>query len=1697
MPEPFADTHPSRELLRRFGNGELPGPEADTIQGHVETCEVCSQMLRDQTRVLPTTNRDLADDPGNEATGAYSPATMSPSEKLGDDLPERVGRYRLEHEIARGGMGQVVRVNDEVFQRPLAMKIALEFGQTSQDSLDRFVREARVTGQLQHPGIPPVQEMGQLDDGRPYFIMKLIEGSDLKDLLRNRSSAGVDLPRFVAIFGQICQTLGYAHSHGIIHRDLKPANIMVGAFGEVQVMDWGLAKFLTPDRSQESGIRSQQAGANPSLSSDACLLTPDPSPQETAAGSVMGTSAYIPPEQARGEVETLDARCDVFGLGGILCEILTGKPPFVEKTAIDNLRRATQGDLSDASARLDACGADTELVDLAKLCLAPNREDRPSHAGVVAEGIARYQAALQERIKQAEIAKAAALVKAAEERKRRRVSLALTAAVVVLIVGGGAGAMWYQGEMARQNADKSRQDSELVVRREYLNKEVSFAVDDAEQRRQDLLERLANQQTLNELLSDIDQWQRALNEAQVAWRRAKTLADGSPELVDEALAELLRKLEDNLDAAEKDWDFGKACDDARLTAAISEEGTWNPRAAAQKYAGIFTNAGLDVLKGNAGAIAAQIKKSPIQLVYLAALDHWADVSRANPDLLSRLFAIANGVDTDPWRKEYRSLELRGEKFQAHAAKVDLKKQSPQLLLSLAHGLHSKSGAGATLLRKVQGDHPRDFWIFFGLGNLLKDPVEREGCYRAALAIRPSSGPTHVNLGVALLDKNDVGGAIEHFRKALAINPNLVEAHGSLGNALRKKKKVEEAIQHYRQALDINPNSAPTHNNLGNALHDKKEVEEAIKHFHKAIEINPKSAAAHVNLAAALRDKKDLDGAIEHGRKALLIDPNLAEAHVNLGNALRDKKDVAEAIQHYLKAIEIKPNLPQAHHNLAFTLHRQKDVEGAIKCYRKALDIDPDDVYAHNGLALALHTKKDLDGASKHYRKALDINPDYADAHYGLGNVLYAQKDGEAAIKQYLKALAINPASAEAHYSLGIALQDKKDVEGAIRHYLKSLDINPDNADAHNNLGIALRAKKDVAGAIEHYRKALAINPNSAMAHNNLGAVLAAKKDMEEAILHFRKALDIDPNDPQTHANLGTALSAKKDVDGAIKHYRAALEINPNFAEAHYRLGNALSTKKDAEGALQHYRKAIEINPNFAAAYVNLGSALHDKNDLEGAIKQYHKALDIDPNHADAHYHLAHALAARMDAEGAIEHYRKAIAINPSYAEAHANLGAVLLARRDAEGASQHFRKAIDIDSKNAQAHSGLGAVLYGRKDVNGAIQSFRKAIDANPNYGEAHSNLGAALHATKDLEGALQHLRKAVAISPNDANARNNLAVVCGALSQKLIGAGQFSEARAATLEWLKLFPAEHPQRKPAQQQLQRCDQLLALDKQLSAILLGEEPPNNADGLLALADLCLQYKQYYAGATRFYAGALIKEPQLADDLQKNLRYSAASAASLAAAGKGKDAAKVQDRTQFRRQAHDWLRGDLALCRKQSQSGNVAEVFLLTQKLPRWQRDPALAGVRDAKELAGLPKDEQQSWQQLWTDVTQLLKETDARFLSTHHQGTLTVKQTEQVYDVKMLAGKSYVFDLESTQFDAYLRLENAKGKVLAENDDISPDNQNSRLIFSPKEAGVYRIIATSFQQQGSGAYTLTIREFAGPLGKKNDPTSGPASGRPK
>ncbi|TWU02759.1 serine/threonine-protein kinase [Stieleria varia] len=396
------------------------------------------------------------------------------SDFIPGDAPTLPRRYAYRRLLGCGGMGEVYLVLDHVLGRNVALKVLRREGTSRVDLHRRFVEEAQIGGQLQHPGIVPIYDFGTLDSGISYFTMKYVKGQTLSDSLEQHGVAN-DVKVWLDPFVSVCQTLAYAHSKNVIHRDLKASNIMVGAFGEVQVLDWGLAKVVgQPDESAIVAERNAREDLDPGvvvakgeLSDTGKLIeqtvtviqTPsspdshsDPSQTDesrTRIGSVIGTLAYMPPEQANGLVHEMDFRSDVFALGSILCRILTGYPAYREPDGRKLLQMVRQGDLQECYQRLDECGCDDALKAIVREALSPNKLDRPANAGELAHKMIEYRTSLEDRLRVAELDRAASGARAEEaeqtaaaERRRRRLSTMLLSIVIIGFAGSLAVGWW-------------------------------------------------------------------------------------------------------------------------------------------------------------------------------------------------------------------------------------------------------------------------------------------------------------------------------------------------------------------------------------------------------------------------------------------------------------------------------------------------------------------------------------------------------------------------------------------------------------------------------------------------------------------------------------------------------------------------------------------------------------------------------------------------------------------------------------------------------------------------------------------------------------------------------------------------------------------------------------------------------------------------------------------------------------------------------------------------------------------------------------------------------------------------------------------------------------------------------------------------------------------------------------------------------
>jgi serine/threonine protein kinase/WD40 repeat protein len=389
------------------------------------------------------------------------------------------GRYADGREIGRGGMGVVRQSEDLKLGRQVAMKVMLEGNKKSFDARLRFYQEAEILAKLEHPNIVPVHDLGMDTEGRPFYTMKEVKGVTLQKVLNDLRAGTMDtirrypLTHLLGIFLKVCDGVAFAHAKGIVHRDLKPENVMLGEFGEVLVMDWGLAK----DLSANLPVAEKTTGA----------LSGDRPPGESAAGltldgAVMGTPQYMPPEQAEGRLEDIDERSDVFSLGALLYAILALRPPVEGRTLAEVLENVKSGNIAppgtQSAGNGPGAGKDADRVStlavkagslphcpngrvpgalsaVAMRALAFERDDRYPSVAMLAADVENYLAG---RATSAEQAGMLTLLWLAV--KRHRVVVLAVVAVLVATVGltlGFMGTIISSEQTARTEAAKARE----------------------------------------------------------------------------------------------------------------------------------------------------------------------------------------------------------------------------------------------------------------------------------------------------------------------------------------------------------------------------------------------------------------------------------------------------------------------------------------------------------------------------------------------------------------------------------------------------------------------------------------------------------------------------------------------------------------------------------------------------------------------------------------------------------------------------------------------------------------------------------------------------------------------------------------------------------------------------------------------------------------------------------------------------------------------------------------------------------------------------------------------------------------------------------------------------------------------------------------------------------------------------------------
>ena len=811
----------------------------------------------------------------SEGTRLIRPVSSETSKLSG-----QTSRYQLIGELARGGMGAIFQGRDLDLGRDLAVKVIREEHRDHPEMIRRFVEEAQIGGQLQHPGIVPVHELGRLPDGRLFIAMKLVRGRTLAALLATRRGPDEDRTRFLSVFEQVCQTMAYAHARGVIHRDLKPSNIMVGSFGEVQVMDWGLAKVL-----DQGGVADEEKAILGSGDIAAVwTLRSGSAAMESRAGSVLGTPSYMAPEQARGALDTLDERADVFALGSILCEILTGQPAFAGEGGVELYRKAERADLSDAMARLDSCDADAELVNLARSCLAAVAKHRTRDAGMVVTGLTAYLRSVEGRLREAELAQARAETRVGGERRRRLLTMALAASVLTTALISAAAWGWMERE---------RRLREGTLR---------AAVDGA------LAEASKKRESARASGGDPIPWVEAIEAA----RRAESVLGEHPgkglrERVHAFLANLVRE-RDAAAAAEKDRRIVE-----RLAAIHNDFGVHNDDAKSDaEYAAAFRSYGVDLDELDPVEAGLVLAASPAAADLASALDRWAFLRRGrmlhNRQGANRLVAAAKTADPDPWRNALRDTlgrmeggpARRLETLERLAATADVERLPVASVTRLATSLAflGRRDQAISLLRRAQASHRDDFWVNADLGRdlmLSGRPEEAVRFFAVAASVRPKSGVALDGLGKSLLLSGQPTEAADVFGELKRLRPDDALARVALGSALLALGHPDEAAAQFAGAKRQKPDDWMVRDQIALAYSERGEWTAAVEEQSEAVRRFPRSAVAHKALAHALQSSGRIEEAVAEFREAVRLEPRLSSGSLFLGRALIETGDYQEAL----------------------------------------------------------------------------------------------------------------------------------------------------------------------------------------------------------------------------------------------------------------------------------------------------------------------------------------------------------------------------------------------------------------------------------------------------------------------------------------------------------------------------------------------------------------------------------------------------------------------------------------------------------------------------------------------------------------------------------------------------------------------------------------------------------------------------------
>jgi serine/threonine-protein kinase len=716
--------------------------------------------------------------------------TVQPAEPGGAQPLANIPGYDITEVLGRGGMGIVYRGIHRKLERAVAIKMLLADRYATPRESVSLSREAQAIAALRHPNIVQVHDVGEVD-GCPYFTMEYVDGGTLAQKL-----AGAPMPAAAAaeMIVTLARAVDAAHRKGIVHRDLKPANVLLTADGMAKVSDFGLALRVEGN----SPLSLTQSGAR------------------------IGTPSYMAPEQALGKRDSMGPSADIYSLGAILYEMLTGRPPFKADSPAETERQLLAQDPVAPSRLNSRVPADLETICLKCLQKSPSR--RYSTAGALAEDVGRFQ-----RDEPIEARRASVLERGVKWARRHPAATTALIASALILGAALAGATWWISSRAAMNREA---DADLRDAVQFLQRSDWAAAD------------------------------RAIDRAAL-----RIGARGSPDL------------HRRLDEARRDSALAAKLIAIKMsdTGEITSRGVSDEKAA-DEYAAAFAAAGLAHPHDEPERVAQRVRESNIRTALSIALDDWALSSLKGiqnawlREVIQRTSPNLNGwrdraLDPQTYRDPAKRKALMGD--------APITRESLPLLNSVGRRLKKSKEDVIPFLTRIQEAYPDDFWANEGLATALFDAgrVDAAIAYeRAALAIRPNVAWVHFNLAGALALVGDMAGAKVQYEKtaelAAELAPDSNLPHAKLGYMYLFLNRAADALPHWQEAVRLTPKEPIFHMYLADTYVELNREKDAENSYRAALALDPKDLGGQIGLRRVLLRRDDTDAAIALWRQSI-------------------------------------------------------------------------------------------------------------------------------------------------------------------------------------------------------------------------------------------------------------------------------------------------------------------------------------------------------------------------------------------------------------------------------------------------------------------------------------------------------------------------------------------------------------------------------------------------------------------------------------------------------------------------------------------------------------------------------------------------------------------------------------------------------------------------------------------------------------